>query len=175
MRQITAIRERMSAAAGLLGAEIIDRERALDRLFVQSQITPEALKAETAAIGELQGRLRAAHLATHLDTRASRRSRSLSISIFADTPIRPCRNITITDERPSSSNCAGSFPYGSHNSGGPLTLLRERCRRRPMAELGQEEPFSPRRLSGGEGSTAAVWGRPRERRFLALTGSAGHP
>jgi len=67
--QVTAIRDRMSAAALPLGAELIERERLLDRLFAQGQITPERLTAETAAIGEIQGRLRAVHLAAHLETR----------------------------------------------------------------------------------------------------------
>jgi len=68
--QVTAIRDRMSAAARPLGDELIDRERALDRLFAQREITPERLTAATAAISEIQGRLRAAHLAAHLETRA---------------------------------------------------------------------------------------------------------
>jgi len=70
MRQIAAIRERMSATAQPLGTEIIDRERALNQAFAQSRITLDALKAETAVIGELRGRLRAVHLAAHLETRA---------------------------------------------------------------------------------------------------------
>jgi hypothetical protein len=70
VRQVTGIRERMSAAAMPLGGEIIDREQELDRLFAQGQITPERLSAETAAIGALQGRLRSVHLAAlHLETR----------------------------------------------------------------------------------------------------------
>jgi hypothetical protein len=65
VRQVTGIRERMSAAAKPLGGEIIDREQELGRLFAQGQITPERLSAETAAIGALQGRLRSVHLAAH--------------------------------------------------------------------------------------------------------------
>jgi Spy/CpxP family protein refolding chaperone len=68
--QVTAIRDQMSAAARPLGDELIDRERALDQLFAQRQITSERLIATTAAIGEIQGRLRAVHLAAHLETRA---------------------------------------------------------------------------------------------------------
>ena len=69
VRQVTGIRERMSAAAKPLGGDIIDREQELDRLFAQGQITPERLSAETAVIGALQGRLRSVHLAAHLETR----------------------------------------------------------------------------------------------------------
>jgi hypothetical protein len=60
----------MSAAAKSLGAEMIDREQALDQLFVKGEITPERLATATTAIGELNGRLRAVHLAAHLETRA---------------------------------------------------------------------------------------------------------
>jgi Spy/CpxP family protein refolding chaperone len=67
--QVTTIRDRMSAAAKPLGDELIDRERALDRLFAEREITAERLTIATAAIGDLQGRLRAVHLAAHLETR----------------------------------------------------------------------------------------------------------
>jgi hypothetical protein len=61
--------DRMSAAANPLGGKLIAREQALDQLFATGAITPERLAAETAAIGELQGRLRLVHLAAHLETR----------------------------------------------------------------------------------------------------------
>jgi Spy/CpxP family protein refolding chaperone len=70
LAQITAIFDRMSAAAKSLGAEMIDREQALDQLFAKGEITPERLATATTAIGELNGRLRAVHLAAHLETRA---------------------------------------------------------------------------------------------------------
>ena len=71
IEQVTVIRDRMSAAAKPLGAELIDHEQALDQLFAKGEITPDRLAAETAAIGELQGRLRSVHLAAHLETRAA--------------------------------------------------------------------------------------------------------
>jgi Spy/CpxP family protein refolding chaperone len=70
LARITAIFDRMSAAAKSLGAEMIEREQTLDQLFVKGEITPERLASETTAIGELNGRLRAVHLAAHLETRA---------------------------------------------------------------------------------------------------------
>jgi hypothetical protein len=69
-RQVTAIFERMTAAAKPPGAELIAHEQALDQLFAKGDITADRLTAETAAIGELQGRLRSVHLAAHLETRA---------------------------------------------------------------------------------------------------------
>jgi hypothetical protein len=77
--EITAIFDRMSAAAKSEGAEMIDREQALDRLFMKGEITPERLAAETIAIGELNGRLRAVHLAAHLETRALLRPEQLAL------------------------------------------------------------------------------------------------
>jgi Spy/CpxP family protein refolding chaperone len=65
-----AIFDRMSAAAKPLGAELVERERLLDQLFQNGEITPVRLAAETLAIGELQGRLRSVQLAAHLETRA---------------------------------------------------------------------------------------------------------
>jgi Spy/CpxP family protein refolding chaperone len=78
LAQITAIFDRMSAAAKSLGAEMIDREQALDQLFVEGDITPDRLATETTAIGELNGRLRAVHLAAHLETRALLRPEQLA-------------------------------------------------------------------------------------------------
>ncbi len=62
---------RMDAAAKPLGAELVERERALDRAFAARAVTPDALRALTADIGGLQGRLRAVHLAAHVEMRAA--------------------------------------------------------------------------------------------------------
>jgi hypothetical protein len=72
-QQVAAVQasfERMSAAAKPLGAELVDRERDLDRAFASGAISRERLAASTAAISDLQGKLRAVHLAAHLETRA---------------------------------------------------------------------------------------------------------
>jgi hypothetical protein len=70
VQQVTAIFERMSAAAKPLGGELIAHEQTLDQLLASGEITPDRLAIETAAIGELSGRLRSVHLAAHLETRA---------------------------------------------------------------------------------------------------------
>jgi len=70
VQQVTAIFERMSAAAKPLGGELIAHEQALDQLFASGEITPNRLTTETAAIGKLSSRLRSVHLAAHLETRA---------------------------------------------------------------------------------------------------------
>ena len=69
-RDVQAIFDRMSAAAKSLGGELIAQEQTLDQLFVKGVITPDRLAAATAAIAELQGRLRAVHLSPRLETRA---------------------------------------------------------------------------------------------------------
>ena len=61
---------RMGAAAKPLGAELIRRERALDDAFKAGTVTPAGMVSETEGIGTLQGRLRAVHLAAHLDMRS---------------------------------------------------------------------------------------------------------
>jgi len=52
----------MSAAAKPLGGELIVHEQAPDQLFAKGEITPDRLTAETAAIGEVQGRLRQSNI-----------------------------------------------------------------------------------------------------------------
>lgn len=68
-QQVQAIFDRMKAAAKLLGAELVERERRLDGLFASGAITPEGLSAATVEIAELQGRLRTVHLSAHVETR----------------------------------------------------------------------------------------------------------
>jgi len=67
---VQAIFDRMRAAAKPLGDKLIGQEQVLDQLFAKGDITPDRLAAATAAIAELQGRLRSVHLSAHLETRA---------------------------------------------------------------------------------------------------------
>jgi hypothetical protein len=69
-RDVAAIFARMNAAAKPIGGELIAQEQTLDQLFAKGKITLDQLAAATAAIAELQGRLRSVHLAAHLETRA---------------------------------------------------------------------------------------------------------
>jgi Spy/CpxP family protein refolding chaperone len=64
--QVRAIEESMRARAVALGAEIIEKERLLDRAFAGGGITDDALRELTGAIARLQGDLRYAHLSAHL-------------------------------------------------------------------------------------------------------------
>lgn len=68
-RQVQLVFDRMSAAARPLGDEVIDHERTLDQLFAAGRADHDRVTAETASIGELQGRLRSVHLAAHLEMR----------------------------------------------------------------------------------------------------------
>jgi Spy/CpxP family protein refolding chaperone len=68
-RAIEAIRARMAEAAAALGREIVARERELDAAFAETRIDAALLKAKTGDIAALMGRLRAVHLAAHIETR----------------------------------------------------------------------------------------------------------
>jgi Spy/CpxP family protein refolding chaperone len=68
-RQVQLVFDRMSAAARPLGNEVIAHERRLDQLFAAARAERYSVAAETASIGELQGRLRSVHLAAHLEMR----------------------------------------------------------------------------------------------------------
>src|SRR5262249_57282308 len=60
----------MKAEAMPLGARLIEQEAELDRQFAQRTVTPESLKASTAAVAVTQGILRETHLKYHLSTAA---------------------------------------------------------------------------------------------------------
>jgi len=60
----------MKSEAIPLGQRLIAAERELDRDFAQRTVTPERLKTATAAIAEIRGELRNAHLKYHLSTAA---------------------------------------------------------------------------------------------------------
>jgi hypothetical protein len=59
----------MKAETIPLGETLLGEERQLDRLFSEMTISAQQLQTATTAIGELQGRLRNAHLSYHLRAR----------------------------------------------------------------------------------------------------------
>ena len=67
--QTRAAFDKMREAAVRLGREIVARERRLDSMFAKGHITVGQLRAQTAEIAQLQGSLRAAHLAAHVEMR----------------------------------------------------------------------------------------------------------
>lgn len=69
-QKVESIRQQMLDAARPLGRSIVEAERALDAAFVSDRITEQDLASRTAAIGQLQAQLRAAHLHAHLLTKA---------------------------------------------------------------------------------------------------------
>lgn len=68
-RKVQALKDHVMASAKPLGLEIIQRERALEQQFQSGTITESHLASETEAIGKLQGRLRAIHLAAHIEAK----------------------------------------------------------------------------------------------------------
>ncbi|MCH7639567.1 MAG: periplasmic heavy metal sensor [Bacteroidetes bacterium] len=60
------LREALLAKAQPLGAQIVERERRLDMMFVQQRADREMIEAATAEIGLLRAQLRAVHLNAHV-------------------------------------------------------------------------------------------------------------
>jgi len=67
-RAVQQLFDAMQADAIAVGEKLIDAETALDRAFKDRSITPERLAGLSAAIGKIQGELRAVHLKYHLTT-----------------------------------------------------------------------------------------------------------
>jgi Spy/CpxP family protein refolding chaperone len=68
--KVQGLFDSMKAEAIPLGARLIEQEAALDKQFASRTVTPESLKASTAAIATTQGALRETHLKYHLSTAA---------------------------------------------------------------------------------------------------------
>ena len=66
--RIEALFNSMKAEALPLGSKLIEQEAALDKQFANHTVTPESLKAATAAVAVTQGELRETHLKYHLST-----------------------------------------------------------------------------------------------------------
>lgn len=60
----------MRESASRLGAELVAKEKELDRRFASGSIDRASMEALTAEIGRLQGQLRSVHLAAHLEGKA---------------------------------------------------------------------------------------------------------
>ena len=67
--EVEAIRAEMLSRSIPLGEELIEAEMALDTLFTDGTPEADAVHAATLRIGEIESRLRAAHLAAHVKTR----------------------------------------------------------------------------------------------------------
>lgn len=57
----------MQSRARSLGHALVEEERKLDALFATRAVTPASLEAALQEVGTLQARIRAVHLAAHLD------------------------------------------------------------------------------------------------------------
>ena len=66
-QETRALLERHKAEVRRLGAELVEAERRLDELFKTRHATPAAVTELTQAIGQLQARIRASHLVTHIE------------------------------------------------------------------------------------------------------------
>jgi hypothetical protein len=81
----------MKAEAVPLGARLIAQEADLDRQFATRTVTPESLKASTAAVAAMHGALRETHLRYHLSTVAvlspAQLQRYAELRGYADKPM----------------------------------------------------------------------------------------
>ena len=68
--KLAALMQQHKAQARKLGERVVALERELDALFARGKATPAEVERLSVAIGEAQGRLRADHLRTHLETTA---------------------------------------------------------------------------------------------------------
>ena len=68
--RLSALMQRHKAEARKLGERVVALERELDGLFAHGRPTAGEVERLSVAIGEAQGRLRAEHLRTHLETNA---------------------------------------------------------------------------------------------------------
>ncbi len=68
--KIEGLFQSMRSEAIPLGQKLIAAEKELNRQFANRTITPERLKAATAAIGQIRSQLRDTHLKYHLSTAA---------------------------------------------------------------------------------------------------------
>src|SRR3954464_13841961 len=66
--RIKAMFDAMKAEAVPLASKLIEQEADLDKQFASRTVTPESLKASTAALAATQGQLRKTHLKYHLST-----------------------------------------------------------------------------------------------------------
>jgi len=66
--RIQSLFDSMKAEAVPLGERLLEQEAALDQQFASRSVTPQRLKAATAAIGVTQGKLQETHLKYHLQT-----------------------------------------------------------------------------------------------------------
>jgi hypothetical protein len=62
--RIQSLFDSMKAEAVPLGERLLEQEAVLDQQFASRKVTPERLKAATAAIGATQGKLQETHLKT---------------------------------------------------------------------------------------------------------------
>lgn len=83
----------MQAQAKAIGAEIVAAEQKLDTAFAAGTIDQASLAAQTEALGQLYGRVRATHLAAHLEMKALLTPQQIAaynhLRGYTDTPASP--------------------------------------------------------------------------------------
>ena len=93
----------MQSRTKAIGAEIVSAEQKLDTAFAAATIEPTSLIAQTEILGQLYGRVRATHLAAHLEMKKLL------------TP----QQITVYDQLRGSSATSTAAPTTPHNHDHP--------------------------------------------------------
>jgi hypothetical protein len=106
------INRQMEDKAVALGRQIVDEERALDALFAQQRVSPEPLAQALRRIGELQARLRQAHLEAHLTQTAI-----LTVAQIAKYNVLR-GYATASGAAPAAAPNAGHAGHGHHSPAG---------------------------------------------------------
>jgi hypothetical protein len=68
--RVQTLFDSMKSEALPIGARLLEQEAELDQQFAGRRVTPDSLKASTAAVAVTQGELRQTHLKYHLSTAA---------------------------------------------------------------------------------------------------------
>jgi len=102
------LREALLAKAQPLGAQIVERERRLDMMFVQQRADREMIEAATAEIGLLRAQLRAVHLNAHVGMYAAmtsgQRDRYANLRGYTVQAIQPHDGMLDDDVSPEDMN-----------------------------------------------------------------------
>ena len=90
--KVQGLFDAMKAEAMPLGSRLIEQEADLDKQFASRSVTPESLKASTAAVAVTQGQLRETHLKYHLSTAAilspHQMHRYVELRGYGDKPVK---------------------------------------------------------------------------------------
>ena len=102
------------AEAAALGDQFLDRYAALEQSFREGSVGEETLRAQTAALGQIEGELRAKHLEYHLRTRP----------LLTDAQLAAYRRLRGYTGENGPAGHGASGPHQQHGPGGQHGMER---------------------------------------------------